>query len=177
MAIRESLDSIDDYMRMSKRTARESLYRLARGVIETFGDKYLRKPSLNDMQQLYAAHDERHGFPGMLGSIDYTKWIWRNCHVVWKVARSNSDANILDQSLILQDLLTGKALDAPFIVNGNEYKFGHYLMDGIYPPYSMFVKAFQHPIEPRDKFPREDKKQHVRTWNVLWSSKNKMAHS
>ncbi|KAL7611390.1 hypothetical protein Lser_V15G12957 [Lactuca serriola] len=36
------------------------------------------------MQQLYAAHEERHGFPGMLGSIDYTKWIWRNCFVAWK---------------------------------------------------------------------------------------------
>ncbi|KAL7600927.1 hypothetical protein Lser_V15G23011 [Lactuca serriola] len=84
MAMGESPDSIDDYMRMSERTARKSLYRLARGVIETFGYKYLRKPSLNDIQQLYPAHEERHGFPGMLGSIDCTKWIWRNCPVAWK---------------------------------------------------------------------------------------------
>ncbi|XP_023740737.1 uncharacterized protein LOC111888847 [Lactuca sativa] len=84
MALGESHDSIDDYMRMSERTARESLYRLARGVVETFGDKYLRKPSLNDMQQLYAGHEERHGFPGMLRSIDCTKWIWRNYPVAWK---------------------------------------------------------------------------------------------
>ncbi|XP_023734929.1 uncharacterized protein LOC111882792 [Lactuca sativa] len=84
MALGESLETIDDYMRTSERTARESLYRLARGVIETFGDKYLHKPSLNDMQQLYAVHKERHGFSGMLGSIDCTKWIWRNCPVAWK---------------------------------------------------------------------------------------------
>ncbi|XP_023742429.1 uncharacterized protein LOC111890552 [Lactuca sativa] len=84
MAMGESLDSIDDYMRMSERTARESLYLLARGVVETFGDQYLCKPSLHDMQQLYVAHEERHGFPGMLGSIDCTHWKWRNCPVAWK---------------------------------------------------------------------------------------------
>ena len=65
---------------------------------------------------------------------------------------SNNDVNVLDQSPIFQDLLTGNAPDAPFTVNGHEYKFGYYLMDGIYPAYSTFVKAFRHPIEPRDKF-------------------------
>ncbi|KAL7584084.1 hypothetical protein Lser_V15G45677 [Lactuca serriola] len=183
MAMGESPDSVDDYMRMSERTARESLYLLARGVVETFGDQYLRKPSLHDMQQLYAAHEERHGFPGMLGSIDCTHWKWRNCPVAWKgqyssghhgapslvleavasqdlwiwhaffgVAGSNNDVNVLDQSPIFDDLLSGKAPDAPFTVNGNEYKFGYYLTDGIYPQYSTFVKAFRHPIDPRDKY-------------------------
>ncbi|XP_023748361.1 uncharacterized protein LOC111896616 [Lactuca sativa] len=109
MAMGESPDSIDDYMRMSERNARESLYLLARSVVETFGDQYLRKPSLHDMQQLYAAHEERHCF-------------------------------------------LGKALDAPFTVNENKYKFGYYLTDEIYPQYSMFVKAFRHPIDPRDKY-------------------------
>ncbi|XP_023737120.2 uncharacterized protein LOC111885061 [Lactuca sativa] len=129
MAMGESPDSVDDYMRIFERTARESLYLLARGVVETFGDRYLRKPSLHDMQQLYAAHEERHGFPG-----------------------SNNDGNVLDQSPIFDDLLSGKALDAPFTVNGNEYKFGYYLTDGIYPQYSTFVKAFRHPIDPKDKY-------------------------
>ncbi|XP_023732868.1 uncharacterized protein LOC111880680 [Lactuca sativa] len=44
-----------------------------------------------------------------------------------------------------------KAPDAPFIVKENEYKFGYYLMDGIYPAYSTFVKAFRLPVTPRDK--------------------------
>ncbi|XP_023762923.1 protein ALP1-like [Lactuca sativa] len=180
----ESPDSIDDYMRMSERIARESLYLLARGVVETFNEQYSHKPSLHDMQQLYAAHEERHGFPGMLGSIDCTHWKWRNCPVAWKgqyssshhgapslvleaiasqdlwiwhaffrVAGSNNDVNVLDdQSPIFDDLLSGKASNAPFTVNGNEYKFGYYLTDGIYPQYSTFVKAFRHPIDPRDKY-------------------------
>ncbi|XP_023766742.2 uncharacterized protein LOC111915307 [Lactuca sativa] len=68
------------------------------------------------------------------------------------VAGSNNDVNVLDQSPIFDDLLSGKASDAPFTVNGNEYKFGYYLTDGIYPQYSTFVKVFRHPIDPRDKY-------------------------
>ncbi|XP_052623869.1 uncharacterized protein LOC111878920 [Lactuca sativa] len=143
MAIGESPDSVDDYMRMSERTARESLYLLAGGVVETFGDQYLRKPSLHDMQQLYAAHEERHGFPGMLRSIDCTHWQMEKllCGVERPVFERSSWSAFI-----------GKAPDAPFTVNGNEYKFGYYLTDGIYPQYSTFVKAFRHPIDPRDKY-------------------------
>ncbi|XP_023730688.1 uncharacterized protein LOC111878419 [Lactuca sativa] len=68
------------------------------------------------------------------------------------VAGSNNDVNVLDQSLIFDDLLSGKAPDAPFTVNENEYNFGYYLKNRIYPQYSTFVKVFRHPIDPRDKY-------------------------
>ncbi|XP_052626734.1 uncharacterized protein LOC111909751 [Lactuca sativa] len=151
MAMGESPDTMDDYMRMSERTARESLYTLSRGVVETFGDVYLRKRSLHDLQELYAAHEERHGFPGMIGKAVASQdlWIW---HAFFGVAGSNNDVNVLDQSPIFDDLLNEKASDAPFTVNRNEYKYGYYLRDEIYPQYSTFVKAFRHPVEERDKF-------------------------
>ncbi|XP_023738213.1 uncharacterized protein LOC111886214 [Lactuca sativa] len=183
MATGESPDTMDDYMRMSERTTRESLYTLSKGVVEIFGDVYLWKPSLHDLRELYAAHEERHGFPRMIGSIDCTPWKWKNCSVAWKgqyasdhhgspslvlevvasqdlwilhaffgVAGSNNDVNVLDQSSILDDLLNGKTLDALFTVNGNRYKYGYYLTDGIYHQYSTFVKAFHHPVEERDNF-------------------------
>ncbi|KAL7608473.1 hypothetical protein Lser_V15G09663 [Lactuca serriola] len=120
MAMGESLDTMDDYMRMSERIARESLYTLSRGVVEIFGDVYLQKPSLHDLQELAAG--------------------------------SKNDVSVLDQSLIFDDLLNGKTPDAPFTMNGNEYKYGYYLTDGIYPQYSTFVKAFRHPVEERDNF-------------------------
>ncbi|XP_052622891.1 uncharacterized protein LOC111902309 [Lactuca sativa] len=60
MAMGESPDTMDDSMGMSERTARESMYTLSRDVAETFGDMYLRKTSLHDFQELYAAHKERH---------------------------------------------------------------------------------------------------------------------
>ncbi|XP_023746056.1 uncharacterized protein LOC111894206 [Lactuca sativa] len=84
MAMGESPDTMDDYMRMSERTAIESLYTLSRGVVEAFGDVYLQKPSSHALQELYVLHEERHGFPGMIGSIYCTHWKWKNCPVAWK---------------------------------------------------------------------------------------------
>ncbi|XP_023737121.1 uncharacterized protein LOC111885062 [Lactuca sativa] len=192
MAIGESPDTMDDYMRMSERTTRESSYTLSRGVVETFGDVYLRKPSLHDLQELYVVHEECHGFPKMIESIDYTHWKWKNCPVAWKcqytsghhgspslvlevvasqdlwifhaffgVAGSNNDVNVLDQSPIFNDILNGKAPDSPFTENENEYTYGYYLTDGMYPQYYTFVKAFLHPLEG-NFFSREDKKEHIR---------------
>ncbi|GKB34210.1 transcription elongation factor SPT6 [Tanacetum coccineum] len=52
-------------------------------VIELFMPEYLRKPDFNDIQNLYTAHNNIHGFPGMLGSIDCMHWEWRNCPKAW----------------------------------------------------------------------------------------------
>ncbi|GKA70316.1 ALP1-like protein, partial [Tanacetum coccineum] len=45
--------------------------------------EFLRKPTLADIQNLYAAHNRIHGFPGMLGSIDCMHWEWVNCPKSW----------------------------------------------------------------------------------------------
>ena len=29
-------------------------------------------------------HESKHGFPGMLGSLDCTHWSWRNCPTEWR---------------------------------------------------------------------------------------------
>lgn len=72
MAMVESPNSIDDYIRISEKTSREFFYKLARGFVEIFGGVYLWKPLLSNMQSLYATHKERHGFWGIFRSIDYT---------------------------------------------------------------------------------------------------------
>ncbi|XP_023744757.1 uncharacterized protein LOC111892912 [Lactuca sativa] len=137
---------------MSERTVRESFYTLSRGVVETFGDVYLRKPSLHDLQELYVVHEEHHGFPEMIGSIDCTHCKWKNFPVAWKGQYASGHHGSPSLSPIFDDLLNGKAPDAPFTVNGNEYKYGYYLTDRIYPQYSTFVKALCHPVEERDDF-------------------------
>ncbi|XP_023772922.1 uncharacterized protein LOC111921577 [Lactuca sativa] len=85
---------------MSERIARESLYTLSMGVVETFEDVYLRKPSLHDLQELYAAHEERHGFPGMIVNIDCTHYRWKNCPVAWKGQYASS--HHISPSLVLE---------------------------------------------------------------------------
>ena len=201
MAYGTTADAQDEYLRMSERTARESMYRFSRGVIAVFGDVYLRKPNVVDVQRLYAAHEARHGFPGMLGSLDCTDWEWEKCPTAWKgqytghhkypslvleavasqdlwvwhayfgVAGSNNDRNVLDQSPIFHDMFTGKAPDAPFQVNGRNFRFGYYLADGIYPSYSTIVKAYRFPdgaLEEKFKERQESARKDVeRAFGVL----------
>ncbi|XP_022032152.1 uncharacterized protein LOC110933228 [Helianthus annuus] len=67
-------DALDEYLQMSARTARECLYRFCHNVVKLYSKQYLQKPNAYDVQQLYQAHEARHGFPGMLGSIDCMHW-------------------------------------------------------------------------------------------------------
>nr|XP_043615673.1 uncharacterized protein LOC122587556 [Erigeron canadensis] len=55
-------------------------------------------------------------------------------------------------SLSLYDLVrNGTAPDSSFIVRGRYYKRGYLLTDGIYPSWSTFVKAYPHPVDPKEK--------------------------
>nr|GEZ35397.1 hypothetical protein [Tanacetum cinerariifolium] len=62
-------DSLDEYLQMDATTA----------------------PAYTDIEKLYAYHNEKHGFSGMLGSIDCTNWPWANCPVVFKAQFSKGD--------------------------------------------------------------------------------------
>ncbi|GJV78184.1 putative nuclease HARBI1 [Tanacetum coccineum] len=94
-------DSLDEYLQIGTKTARDCL---------------------------------KHGFPGMVGSIDCTKWPWAQCPVglrgqFW----SNNDINVIRQSHLLNDLKEGKAPEVAFVANDVHYKWGYNLTDGIYP--------------------------------------------
>ncbi|KAJ9540516.1 hypothetical protein OSB04_027022 [Centaurea solstitialis] len=77
-------DTFDEYVRMGDSTSLQCLNNFVLGIIQMYGKIYLRKPTYEDIQQLYAVHEERHGFPGMLGSLDYMHWEWANCPVAWQ---------------------------------------------------------------------------------------------
>ncbi|GJW32845.1 zinc finger, CCHC-type containing protein [Tanacetum coccineum] len=70
---------------------------------------------------------------------DQQLWFW---HAYFGVPGANNDLNVLYGSPLFDDLLTDKAPEAPFVVNGKTYEKGYYLADGIYPQWSTFVKAF-----------------------------------
>ena len=57
-------------------------------------------------------------------------WIW---HAFFGVAGSNNDINVLNQSLVSDDILQGRAPPIQFTINGTPYNMGYYLTDGIYP--------------------------------------------
>ncbi|GKE58840.1 ALP1-like protein isoform X1, partial [Tanacetum coccineum] len=70
---------------------------------------------------------------------DQQLWFW---HAYFGVPGANNDLNVLYGSPLFDDLLTDKAPEALFVVNGKTYEKCYYLADGIYPQWSTFVKAF-----------------------------------
>lgn len=56
----------------------ECLKRFTEAVVECFKDEYLRPPIREETAVLLKLANNL-GFPGMLGSIDCCKWVWKNC--------------------------------------------------------------------------------------------------
>lgn len=78
LAYGPSKDSIDEYVRMRGSAISQILRHFARGLIAAFGNIYLRHHTAEDMLRILAVWEKR-GFPGMLGSIDFCKWMWIKC--------------------------------------------------------------------------------------------------
>ncbi|KAJ0548852.1 putative harbinger transposase-derived protein [Helianthus annuus] len=100
-------DALDEYLQMSARTTRECLYRFCHNVVKLYSKKYLRKSNSYDVQQLYQAHEARHGFPGMLGSIDCMHWAWHNCPTAWRGQYTRGDhghPTLILEAVASQDL-------------------------------------------------------------------------
>lgn len=74
LAYGNSPDAFDESLQMSAHTGREYLDNFNMCVIDLFKPEFLRKPTMHDIQNLYAKHEKEHGFLGMLGSIDCMHW-------------------------------------------------------------------------------------------------------
>jgi hypothetical protein len=89
-----AVDTIDGYMKLGKTMILECLEYYCSDIIECFGDKFLRRPTITDTQRLLAKAEER-VFLGMLGSIDCMHWQWYNCPVGWHDQFTGGTSNIL----------------------------------------------------------------------------------
>jgi hypothetical protein len=74
--------------------------------------------------------------------VSHDLWIW---HVFFGLSGSLNDINVLHRSPLFGSLTSGTTPQVEYIVNGNKYTMGYYLVDGIYPAWATFVKAFQNP--------------------------------
>ncbi|WZZ77775.1 putative nuclease HARBI1 [Brassica napus] len=178
MAYGSPADAVDEYLRLGETTALLCLEHFVQGIINIFGDEYLRRPTPEDLQRLVDIGEIR-GFPGMIGSIDCMHWEWKNCPTAWKgqytrgsgkptivlepVASQDlwiwhaffgppgtlNDINILDRSPVFDDILQGRAPKVNYIVNGHEYHLAYYLTDGIYPKWATFVQSIPLPQGPK----------------------------
>ncbi|XP_076936931.1 uncharacterized protein LOC143604285 [Bidens hawaiensis] len=106
-------DMLDEYLQMAKKTGRDSLNHFCRGVISLYKRRYLLNPTIYDIQRIYEVHVERHGLPGMLGSLD-----------------------------CMHD----------FFANGEHFKYGYHLVDGIYNEWRTLVQAYASPLSDKRKY-------------------------
>ncbi|XP_010436672.1 PREDICTED: uncharacterized protein LOC104720470 [Camelina sativa] len=165
-----STDALDEYLRFAEITAHKCLEKFVEGVINIFGDEYLRSSTAEDLQRLLNIGEHR-GFPEMVGSIDCMHWEWKNCPTACKGQYSRgsgkptiilvavasqdlwiwhsffgppgtlNDINVLDRSPVFDDILEGKAPRVTYFVNGWQYKIAYYLTDGIYPNWATFIQS------------------------------------
>ncbi|XP_028115617.1 uncharacterized protein LOC114313430 [Camellia sinensis] len=174
LAYRVAADFMDKYVRIRESIAIESLKYFAKAIVDIFSNEYLRSPNNNDIAKLLAVGKSR-GFPGMLGSIDFIHWKWKNCsitlkgmyighiheltiileaivsynlwiwHAFFGLPVSHNDINVLERSFVFTELAQGRAPPVNYTINGNEYKPRYYLADGIHSQWSTFVKTTPSP--------------------------------
>nr|KAJ0222975.1 hypothetical protein LSAT_V11C200056340 [Lactuca sativa] len=131
-------DAVDGYLHIAETTTIKCVKKFVKVIISVFGDEYLRRPTVEDLQRLlHVGHEQ--GFPGMLGSIDCMHWELKNCLVAWHGQYASgdhkstlNDINMLDRSPIFHELLEVKAPKINFQVNGNNYNLG--------PKHALFAK-------------------------------------
>ncbi|KAK1423363.1 hypothetical protein QVD17_18663 [Tagetes erecta] len=63
LAYGNTTDINDEYLKMSEKTTRDTLEHFTKGIIKIYGQRYLRKPTWNDLQRIYEVHQEVHGLP------------------------------------------------------------------------------------------------------------------
>ncbi|CAN6381068.1 unnamed protein product [Urochloa humidicola] len=174
-------DQLDEYLKIGESAGVECLKMFVKGVIEVYGEEYLRRPTVEDVERLVQIGEQR-GFPGMLGCIDCMHWHWERCPVGWKgmytrgdqgvptvileavashdrwiwhtffgVPGSNNDINVLNQSPLFVQQLRGEGPQVQYYVNGRQYNNGYYLADGIYPEWAAFVKSVRQPQSAKHK--------------------------
>ncbi|GJZ48234.1 ALP1-like protein [Tanacetum coccineum] len=144
-------DFLDEYLQMSERSSRVSLDHFCKSVIKNIGPEYLRKPTVTNVEKLYRHHEEKHGFTGMLESLDCTGWEWFGCLVAFKAQYVKRDHGpnlfILLEAVASQDLWILHA----FFADGVTYPWGYYLVDGIYPELATLVKTIPEPADDDHK--------------------------
>ncbi|XP_076893841.1 uncharacterized protein LOC143545959 [Bidens hawaiensis] len=75
---------MEENLQMSETVPREVLHTFCECIPQLYHKKYLRKPTQSDVQKIYVVHQQRLGFPRMLGSLDCTHWEWEAGPVAWQ---------------------------------------------------------------------------------------------
>lgn len=86
-------------------------------------------------------------------ACDYNLWFW---HASYGYAGTMNDLNILNMSPLLAAFKDGSFIElekdvVPYSIMDQQFNHCFMLVDGIYPPYSRFVRSIPEPIGRREK--------------------------
>jgi hypothetical protein len=87
------MNELDENLKIVASTALECLGKFSQGVIDVFGEQYLRPPNQDEVEQLLQ-FGEPCSFPDMLGSIDCMYWQWKNYPVAWRGGFTRGDKGV-----------------------------------------------------------------------------------
>jgi hypothetical protein len=68
----------------------------------------------------------------------HNTWIW---HCFFGTPGALNNLNVLDKSTLIENLLRGKSWGVEFELEGHQYKYPYYLVDGIYPKWSNLIQS------------------------------------
>ncbi|XP_048427881.1 uncharacterized protein LOC125471488 [Pyrus x bretschneideri] len=83
MAYGSQVDSMDETHGMSESAYLDTLKQLCVTIVQVYKDEYIREPNHEGLDQLIRKAEDC-GFLGMIGSLDYMHWDWKNCPTGWQ---------------------------------------------------------------------------------------------
>ena len=150
-----SPSAFQDYFQMGESTANKCLKYFTDIISSDYSinNNYLRQMNREDAKRTSQLHEEIHGLPGMIGSLDCMHVYWRSCPTAWQgqyqggkgkpmiileayadhylwiwhatfsSPGSLNDINVWDQSLLLRSFLDGTFAIASFLRSSNDQIF------------------------------------------------------
>ena len=84
LALGVSPSSLCHYYQMSRVHAKEACNRFDLIVFRIYSHQYLSQPSSTDLKNIVALHKRKHKVGGLMGSLDCTHLVWKNCPKAWE---------------------------------------------------------------------------------------------
>ncbi|GJS36528.1 ALP1-like protein isoform X1 [Tanacetum coccineum] len=136
------LYALDEYLQMGHETSRLCLENFhgflgMLGSLDCTDSEWFGCPVSYKGKFCRRDHDPN---PFILLEVVASQDLWI-CHAFFGVSGANNDINVVHQSPLFNDLKERKASEVPYLVNDVTYPWGYYLVDGIYPEWSTFVKT------------------------------------
>ncbi|XP_059650480.1 uncharacterized mitochondrial protein AtMg00810-like [Cornus florida] len=83
---------------------------------------------------------------------------------------SHNDINVLDHSLVFDNIVTGQMPPVNFVMNGHYHRMGYYLSDGIYPKWTTLIQTILHPTLAKEElFAQRQEAYKERCGTSFWS--------